>query len=349
MVAGGVGAESSTPHLGPGPRPTDTVRPWPLPLRPPGARPSGCSRCTPIPTIPRSRARARWPGGPTKGPTCGWSCARGATRAPRDGAVDPDALVATRAAEADAAAAVLGLAGHENLGLADGEIENDLGAARRARRPGAAVPTGRGRVVRPHRRVLRQPVREPPRPPRGRLRAARRLHAGGWQPALLPRGGAGPPREHDLPVGDARTRHVRRHRLDHRPQGRGAVLPSQPGRRRPRPGRRGRPAPSRVGRFRLRPQPRRSLPGRCGFVDVRLLCIRSASLPAHAFGIRVSTSRAAPPWRAAPRADPSIAPAGVSSGRGRGGRGRWGGAGWSSTRPWPAGPAPRRWRRRWRR
>jgi LmbE family N-acetylglucosaminyl deacetylase len=52
-------------------------------------------------------------------------CARG-DKGSRDAAVDPDALVTRRAAEADAAAVVLGLAGHENLGLADGEIENDL-------------------------------------------------------------------------------------------------------------------------------------------------------------------------------------------------------------------------------
>ncbi len=38
---------------------------------------------------------------------------------------DPADLAARRAAEADAAAAVMGLAGHELLGLPDGEIEND--------------------------------------------------------------------------------------------------------------------------------------------------------------------------------------------------------------------------------
>jgi LmbE family N-acetylglucosaminyl deacetylase len=52
-------------------------------------------------------------------------CARG-DKGTHDGAVDPEVLVATRAAEADAAAAVLGLTGHENLGLPDGEVENDL-------------------------------------------------------------------------------------------------------------------------------------------------------------------------------------------------------------------------------
>jgi LmbE family N-acetylglucosaminyl deacetylase len=53
----------------------------------------------------------------------------------------PDALGALRAREADAAAAVMGLAGHELLGIADGELENT--AALRA------LLVGRIRSLRP--------------------------------------------------------------------------------------------------------------------------------------------------------------------------------------------------------
>ena len=52
-------------------------------------------------------------------------CARG-DKGTRDAGVDPAKLVARRAVEADQAAAVLGLAAHENLGLPDGEVVNDL-------------------------------------------------------------------------------------------------------------------------------------------------------------------------------------------------------------------------------
>jgi LmbE family N-acetylglucosaminyl deacetylase len=52
-------------------------------------------------------------------------CARG-DKGARDASVDPAELVQRRAAEADAAAAVLGLAAHENLGYPDGEVVNDL-------------------------------------------------------------------------------------------------------------------------------------------------------------------------------------------------------------------------------
>jgi LmbE family N-acetylglucosaminyl deacetylase len=52
-------------------------------------------------------------------------CTRG-DKGSHDPDVDPMELVARRAAEADAAAAVLGLAEHENLGYADGEVVNDV-------------------------------------------------------------------------------------------------------------------------------------------------------------------------------------------------------------------------------
>jgi LmbE family N-acetylglucosaminyl deacetylase len=71
-------------------------------------------------------------------------CARG-DKGSHDGSVDPEALVERRSAEADAAAAVLGLSGHENLGRDDGEIENDLALRRelvtrvRAFRPDVVV------------------------------------------------------------------------------------------------------------------------------------------------------------------------------------------------------------------
>lgn len=52
-------------------------------------------------------------------------CARG-DKGSLDASCDVDALVATRALEVDAAARVLGLAGVYQLGMNDGEIENDL-------------------------------------------------------------------------------------------------------------------------------------------------------------------------------------------------------------------------------
>jgi LmbE family N-acetylglucosaminyl deacetylase len=50
-------------------------------------------------------------------------CARG-DKGSHDAGVDPVELTAVRAAEADAAATVLGLTAHENLGLPDGEVDN---------------------------------------------------------------------------------------------------------------------------------------------------------------------------------------------------------------------------------
>lgn len=61
------------------------------------------------------------------------------------GGIDPAELVTARAAEADAAAAVLGLAGHANLGRPDGEVENtpdlrrELVARIRALKPDTVV------------------------------------------------------------------------------------------------------------------------------------------------------------------------------------------------------------------
>lgn len=52
-------------------------------------------------------------------------CARGDKGLTADGS-DPAGLVARRAEEAEAAATVLGLAGHDNLGCPDGEVENTL-------------------------------------------------------------------------------------------------------------------------------------------------------------------------------------------------------------------------------
>jgi LmbE family N-acetylglucosaminyl deacetylase len=52
-------------------------------------------------------------------------CARG-EKGTTDPTVDPDDLAARRADEASAAAAVLGVASHENLGWSDGEVVNDL-------------------------------------------------------------------------------------------------------------------------------------------------------------------------------------------------------------------------------
>ncbi len=52
-------------------------------------------------------------------------CARG-DKGTQDPDVDPNDLVARRAEEAAAAALVLGLAHHENLGYPDGEVDNDL-------------------------------------------------------------------------------------------------------------------------------------------------------------------------------------------------------------------------------
>jgi LmbE family N-acetylglucosaminyl deacetylase len=50
-------------------------------------------------------------------------CARG-DKGSHDPEVDPVELTRVRGAEADAAARVLGLASHENLGLPDGEVDN---------------------------------------------------------------------------------------------------------------------------------------------------------------------------------------------------------------------------------
>src|SRR6478672_3217690 len=67
-------------------------------------------------------------------------CTRG-EKGTIDADVDPDALAALRAEEMKAAADILGLASHENLGYPDGEFENDLAARRtlvahiRRRRP----------------------------------------------------------------------------------------------------------------------------------------------------------------------------------------------------------------------
>ena len=52
-------------------------------------------------------------------------CARG-DKGSRDPDTDPNALAAVRAAEADAAAVVMGLASQTNLGRNDGEVVNDL-------------------------------------------------------------------------------------------------------------------------------------------------------------------------------------------------------------------------------
>ncbi|MGZ4709354.1 MAG: PIG-L deacetylase family protein, partial [Acidimicrobiales bacterium] len=52
-------------------------------------------------------------------------CARG-DKGSHDPDVDPVELARVRGAEADAAAEVLGLTSHENLGLPDGEVDNTL-------------------------------------------------------------------------------------------------------------------------------------------------------------------------------------------------------------------------------
>jgi LmbE family N-acetylglucosaminyl deacetylase len=71
-------------------------------------------------------------------------CARG-DKGRTEGDIDPDQLVGRRAVEAADAAAVLGLAGHENLGYPDGELTNDrelrqrLVGRIRALRPDAVV------------------------------------------------------------------------------------------------------------------------------------------------------------------------------------------------------------------
>jgi LmbE family N-acetylglucosaminyl deacetylase len=52
-------------------------------------------------------------------------CSRGDKGATADGS-DPGGLVERRAEEADAAATVLGLAGHDNLGCPDGEVDNTI-------------------------------------------------------------------------------------------------------------------------------------------------------------------------------------------------------------------------------
>lgn len=53
-------------------------------------------------------------------------CARG-DKGSRDPAVDPVALAARRAVEAEEARVVMGLASQSNLGRSDGEVVNDLG------------------------------------------------------------------------------------------------------------------------------------------------------------------------------------------------------------------------------
>ena len=70
---------------------------------------------------PRGLVRGHaWPAGPTRAPTCGWSCAPGATRAPATASVDPEALV--------------------------------VDAGRRGRRSRGGARTGRPREPRPGRR-----------------------------------------------------------------------------------------------------------------------------------------------------------------------------------------------------
>jgi LmbE family N-acetylglucosaminyl deacetylase len=56
-------------------------------------------------------------------------CARG-EKGTADPATDPEELAAVRAAESAAAAAVLGVTSHENLGWPDGEVVNDLNLRR---------------------------------------------------------------------------------------------------------------------------------------------------------------------------------------------------------------------------
>ena len=77
-------------------------------------------------------------------------CARG-DKGSHDPEVDPDELTAVRAAEADAAATVLGLAAHENLGLPDGEVDNTLELRRAPGRahPRACGPMSSCRAIRP--------------------------------------------------------------------------------------------------------------------------------------------------------------------------------------------------------
>jgi LmbE family N-acetylglucosaminyl deacetylase len=57
-------------------------------------------------------------------------CARG-DKGTHDPGVDPDELTSRRAIEADAAATVLGLTTHENLGWPDGEVDNTVELRRR--------------------------------------------------------------------------------------------------------------------------------------------------------------------------------------------------------------------------
>ena len=64
------------------------------------------------------------------------------------GGIAPERLVETRAAEADAAAVVLGLAGHENLGLPDGEVDNTVELRRELVDPHPPGATRHGGLVR---------------------------------------------------------------------------------------------------------------------------------------------------------------------------------------------------------
>ena len=69
-----------------------------------------------------------------------------------DPGADPAALAAHRAAEVRAAGDVLGLAGHEMLGMPDGEAENDERAARAGLSAAIRACAARGRDLRPTRR-----------------------------------------------------------------------------------------------------------------------------------------------------------------------------------------------------
>ena len=196
----------------------------------------GRSPSTPTPTTPRCRAAARWPRWAAAGAEVHLSSAPGARRARPTPTSTPTRWPSSGPAEMAEAAAVLGLAGHELLGYPDGELENTVEVRGRLveLHPHASGPTWCS--PRPDRGVLRRPLRQPPRPPGRRLGHARRVRAGGGQPALLPRRRAAPPGGDAAAVGHARARRLGRHRRGHRREGGGAALPSQPARRRHRPG-----------------------------------------------------------------------------------------------------------------